>query len=75
VAHTLRAQIGYSEKEKDKVVEDLKTMTGKAELLENKWKGMPPLNVLVISETTLSNFNFLSHDFTFLQPSRRKPTG
>jgi hypothetical protein len=35
-AHTLRAHIGYSKKEKGKVVEDLKTMTKKAELLENK---------------------------------------
>jgi hypothetical protein len=35
-AHTLRAQVGYSEKEKGKVIEDLNTMTRQAELLENK---------------------------------------
>jgi hypothetical protein len=40
-AHTLRVQIGYSEKGKGKAVEDLKTMTRQAELLENKWNGLP----------------------------------
>jgi hypothetical protein len=63
------------EKEKGKAVEDLKTMTRKTKLLENKWKGMLPLNILVVSEVTPSSFNFLNHDFTFLQSSRRKPIG
>jgi predicted type IV restriction endonuclease len=62
--HTLRAQIGHSKKEKGIVVEDLRTMTRKAGLLENKWKGMPLLNVLVVSKITLNNFNYLNHDFT-----------
>jgi hypothetical protein len=35
-ARTLRAQVGYSEKEKGKSIEDLNTMTRQAELLENK---------------------------------------
>jgi hypothetical protein len=71
--HILRAQIGHSKKEKGKAVEDLKTMTRKAELLKNKWKGMPLLNVLVVSKITPNNFNCLNHDFTFLQPSKRRP--
>jgi hypothetical protein len=53
-------------------VEDLNTMTRQAELLENKWKGVTLLNVLATSKMTPSNFNFLNHDFTVLQPSRRK---
>jgi hypothetical protein len=52
--------------EKGKAIEDLKTMTRKAELLENKLKGMPPLNVLVISDIMPSSSNFLNNDFTFL---------
>jgi hypothetical protein len=36
MAHTLRAQIRYSEKEKGKAIEDLNTMSRQAELLENK---------------------------------------
>jgi hypothetical protein len=41
-------------------------MTRKAELLENKWKGMALLNVLVVSKITPSNFNYLNHDLSFL---------
>jgi hypothetical protein len=71
--HTLRAQVGYSEKEKGKAIEDLNIMTKQVELFENKWKGMPLLNVLATLKTTASNFNFLNYDFTVLQPNRRKP--
>jgi hypothetical protein len=47
--HTLRAQVRYSEKEKGKAVEDLKTMTRQAELLENKWK-VCPHSVFLLSQ-------------------------
>jgi hypothetical protein len=63
----------YSEKEKGKAIEDLNIMTRQAELLENKWKGVPLLTILATSKMIPSNFNFLNHDFTVLQPSRRKP--
>jgi hypothetical protein len=70
--HTLWAQVGYSKKEKGKVVEGLQTMTRQGKLLENKWKGMSPLNVLVVPETTPTSFNALNLDFTCLQSSMRK---
>jgi hypothetical protein len=56
-----------------KAIEDLNIMTKQNELLENKWEGVPLLTVLATSKMIPSNFNFLNHDFTVLQPSRRKP--
>jgi hypothetical protein len=56
-----------------KAIEDLNTMTRQAELLGNNWKGGLLLNVLATSKMTPSNFNFLNHDFTVLQPSRKEP--